>query len=134
MEYLNLCISLESIIDGKTELVYRIKRNVAIICGIDELHCQTIFKNITKIYDLRSTIVHGEEYEYKKIFEYSPYLRCLISQLIIELISLNINVNKGELGNRLTRIGFGDKDKLSNNYKLFHFNENTFYTLKNELN
>lgn len=132
MSYLSLCISLESIIYGMNELVYRIKRNVAILCGEFEIDCWTLFKNIDKIYSLRSQIVHGEEYKYELIEKYLPYLRSLVSRTIIELVSLN-QPDKATLNNKLTEIGFGDKGKISKDYKLFYFNSRTMIKITETL-
>lgn len=110
MAYLDLCISLESIIDGTNELVYRIRRNVAIICGETRSDCKIIFNNINKIYRLRSKIVHGEDYDTELIEKYLPYLILLISRSITELISLNVP-SKTELNEILTEVGFGENKK-----------------------
>lgn len=120
MEYISLCISLESIIDAKQELNYRIKRNVAILIGKDKQTSNLIFTNIGKIYNLRSSIVHSSEYKNSTLEEYLPYLRDVVSILLIELIFQNIS-NLNSLNNALTENGFGDKKNLSENYVGFEF-------------
>ncbi|MBY8963861.1 hypothetical protein KJK34_13960 [Flavobacterium sp. D11R37] len=115
MEYLSLCIALESIINGKTELTYRIRRNIAIILASDVELGKIVFKNIGDVYDLRSAIAHSTGEKYDRIRIYLPYLRKVISRLIVELISLNIH-DIDKLNSELSYIGFGDRGKLSENY------------------
>ncbi len=123
MSFLSLCIALESIVDGNTELSYRIRRNVSILCGKNKIFAETIFKNLNLIYSLRSKIVHAGDYNPEKINQYLPYLQLLISRLIIELILQNITDIK-ELNYLLTISGFGERDKLTKNsqYKSMNIN------------
>lgn len=115
MEYLNLCIALESIVSGNTELNYRIRRNTSILLTSEVEFAKNIFKNIGKIYTLRSKIVHSGKYKGEKIYEYLPYLRNVVSRLITEVISHNIE-NLEELNQILTEKGFGDNKSISENY------------------
>lgn len=132
MSYLDLCISLESIVNGNSELLYKIRRNVAILCGKSEADSWTLFKNIDKIYKLRSQIVHGEDYKIELIEKYLPYLINLVSRLIIEIISLNVK-EKNTLNDKMTSIGFGDKIKISSEYKYFQFNPEVLLSIEEEL-
>jgi hypothetical protein len=106
---------LESITNGNTELLYRIRRNVAVICGKNIESSQIIFDNINTIYKLRSKIVHGSDFSDDKVFEYLDYLQCIVSKLIIELLIHNIP-NLEMLNKNITALGFGHRDKLSNNW------------------
>jgi hypothetical protein len=115
MEYLSLCIALESIVDGKTELIYRIRRNVAILISGDIDLAKQVFKNIAEIYSLRSSIVHSSTVNYEKLKEYLPYLRKVISRIITELISLNI-ADLATLNTQLTFYGVEDRYKLAAGY------------------
>lgn len=115
MEYLSLCIALESIVDGKTELIYRIRRNTSILLSDSPELCKIIYNNIKEIYDVRSSLVHAGEIDYEKVKIYLPYLRKVISRLIIELISINIP-NLVTLNNEISYIGFGDRAKLADPY------------------
>ncbi len=116
MALVSLCISLESITDGHSELLYRIRRNCAILNGSTKERAWTIFKNVEKFYSLRSTIVHGDKYDWKKVEEYYPKLRSLASRTIIELISINIQTRE-ELNKKITEASFGSKELLSQGYK-----------------
>lgn len=115
MEYLNLCIALESIVNGTSELNYRIRRNTSILLTSEVDFARNIFKNIGKIYTLRSKIVHSGKYKGQKIYEYLPYLRNVVSRLITEIISHNID-NLDTLNQILTEKGFGDNKSISENY------------------
>lgn len=115
MSYLSLCICLESIVTGNTELSYRIKRNVAILCGKHADEAEVIFNNLGKIYDLRSKIVHAGIFDEQKVKEYLPYLRNIVSRMIIEVILLNIN-DLELLNKNLTFSGFLAKEGLTQDY------------------
>lgn len=115
MEYLSLCIAMESIIDGKSELIYRIRRNLSILLSGDVELGKIVFKNISEVYELRSSIVHSSNVLHEKFQEYLPYLRNVISRLIVELISIDIK-DLTALNLQLTAIGFGDRNKLSERY------------------
>lgn len=127
--YVAFCISLESIIQGNQELMYRIRRTVSIICGYDEESSDVIFENMNKIYSFRSKIVHGEEFNEDLINKYLNYLECLVSKTIIELLVHEIEDIK-VLGKQITKLGFGDRNKISSKWENYNFNlkiENTIY-------
>lgn len=132
MEYISLCISLESIIEGNQELNYRIKRNLAILIGRDIERSNIIFKNVGKVYELRSKIVHSSKYSNDSLEEYLPYLRNLVSLLLIELILQNIN-NLSSLNKILTETGFGSKKNISESYIDLDVNSKTYYNVVNTI-
>lgn len=123
--YLNLCICLESIIEGTTEISYRIKHHIALLCSDNKESAEIIFNNLNKIYTLRSKIIHGETYSLEKIEDYLPYLRCLVSRMIIEIILLNVPERK-KLDNILTFSGYNKKPNLSRDYKNMTLNITSF--------
>ena len=131
--YLALCMSLENLINGSQELSYRLKRTASILCGNSEENSEIIFKNLTKIYNLRSKIVHCEIYTPKEIYTKIEYLQHLVSRVLIELLIHNIQTNK-ELDSKITRLGFGQRKLISNNWKLFKINSLTFNKINFELN
>jgi len=121
MEFINLCIGLESIVDAHTELNYRIRRNTAIMLTSEVDFSKLIFLNVGKIYTLRSKIVHSGKYKPEKIIEYLPYLRNVVSRLIIEVISHDIKSVK-ELNDILTTKGYGDNKSISESYTEYSMN------------
>lgn len=121
MSYLSLCISTESIINATTELNYRISRNISVLIGDNKSRAETIFDNLKLIYDLRSKIVHGSEFDFEKVIEYLPYLQSVVSRMIIEIILLNIT-NIDDLNRKLTFAGFGDKNSFSSDYRKMTLN------------
>jgi len=128
MEYLSLCISLESIVEAHSELNYRIKRNTAVLLSLGEEDGKRIFKNIGHIYNLRSKIAHSGKYKEEKIKEYLPYLRSLVSVLIIELIKLN-EPSLSDLNDLLTSKGFGDISEMNEDYIDFEINSKPVTTV-----
>lgn len=121
--FLALCISLESITNGQSELIYRIRRNIAVICGKNLESSQIIFDNINTIYNLRSKIVHGADFSDDKVYEYLTYLQSIVSKTIIELLIHDIS-NLELLNKKITSLGFGDKDKMSENWSEILLNDN----------
>lgn len=111
MSFLSLCIALESFVSGKNELIYRIRRTVSLICADSEYSARIIFKNIGKIYELRSAIVHGEKYNYALIREYLPYLRALISRTIVQLLYSEV-CKPDDLQEQLNFAGFTDRKAI----------------------
>ncbi len=124
-KYLNLCMALESMISGPQELSYRLRRTVAILCGKSAWYCKHIFNNMNDFYTLRSKIIHGEEYSYDKLIKYLPKLRALVSRVIIELLIHNIETNV-ELNDIVTKIGFGERKKISKDWQHFDLNITTW--------
>ncbi len=130
--FIALCISLESITNGNSELIYRIKRNVAVICGKNPETSQIIFDNINTIYKLRSKIVHGSDFPDDKVYEYLNYLQSIVSKTIIELIIHNID-SLELLNKKITALGFGDRDKLSENWTELVLNDDVENTIYNKI-
>lgn len=124
-QYLTLCMSLESIIYGDQELTYRLRRSIGLICGEKPYNCHRIYNNINKLYKIRSKIIHGEKFDVNKIIEYLESLRAIVSRVIIELIVHNVT-KKEDLNNRITELGFGDREKISDNWKPYKLNISTF--------
>lgn len=131
--YIALCMSLENLISGNQELSYRLKRTTSILCGNTEENSSLIFKNLGKIYNLRSKIVHGEIYTPQEIYTKIEYLQNLVSRTLIELLIHNIPTNK-DLDSITTTLGFGQRNRLSANWKLYKINIMTFHKIKIELN
>jgi hypothetical protein len=118
-QYLSLIICLEVIVDGKEQLTYRLKRNVALLCGEKIYSCKIIFDNIAKLYKLRSAIVHGSiNPDFNNFDQYLEYLQILVARLIRELVVHNIKTIE-ELNEKITTLGYGQNRLISNNYKKF---------------
>lgn len=111
MSYVSLCMALEGVVDGTSEILSRIRRTVAIICADNSHVANIIYANIKKIYALRSKIVHGEKYEYKLVKEYHPYLRSLISRMIVQLMYTEFK-SATELQEALIFVGFSDRTQI----------------------
>lgn len=63
----DLCISLESVLESQTEISFRFSTCLAVISGLK--NPEEISKLLSDLYDLRSKVVHGVDYtkQHKKI-------------------------------------------------------------------
>jgi hypothetical protein len=107
---------METIVEGKEQLSYRIRRNFALLNGSTVEECRLIEKNVQKIYELRSKLVHGETSKtYEELQPNFNYLRSLISFAIIELINTG-SIDRITLNQKINELGYGDKYKLCSTY------------------
>lgn len=120
-KFLSLCICLECLITETTELLYRISRGASIITGTTPDTSLIIFNNIKEIYKLRSKIVHGSNFDESKLENYINYLQCLVSKIIVELLIHKVEDSK-ILNNQFTKLGFGDRKKISDHWFSFNYN------------
>ncbi len=109
MSYISLCMAMETIVDGTSELLYRMRRSMALLCAENDFHGKRIYDNVKLIYDLRSNIVHGGNINYKLVYEYLPYLRSLISRMLIKIADLELK-SATELQELLVFMGFNDRN------------------------
>jgi hypothetical protein len=129
MSYINLCMSLESLIHESTEITYRISRMCAVLNAGEHHYGVVIYKNMKKCYGLRSKIVHGANYIPQRLLDYKPFLQSLVSRTIIEIVSMKFE-NKEILNDTITEFGFGDRDILVQNYQEFPLNLNAAKELR----
>lgn len=115
MQFLNIIMAFESLIHGPQELSYRLKRGIAILCGGNTESCTNIFKNLSKSYNLRSKIAHGEEFDTNKINEYLPYLINLGASYLQELLWQRVD-DKEMLNSKLTQLGYGQRNQIFEGY------------------
>jgi hypothetical protein len=123
--YLSLMMALETILASTSEIVYRLKRAVAVILGRTLENSSMFFQMVDYMYGLRSKIVHGEKFDRDEVNYYLPTLEQLVSRLIIELLVHNIE-KKETVGEIVTRLGFGDYKKISEGHKEFILNDETY--------
>lgn len=123
-KYLNLCMALESTVHGSEEVSYKLRRNIAVLCGADYYNSEIIHDNIKKLYSLRSKIIHGENFDIAKVESYIPHITALVSRTIIELLAHNISSSE-ELNNIITGLGYGERAKISKGWKHYKLNIST---------
>ena len=115
-QYLSLIICLEVTVHGPGELTYRLKRNIALLCGNSTESCTRIYENIDQLYSLRSAITHGNiKPSLKNFEEYFEYLKTLVARLIRELVVHNVPTVE-QLNKKLTALGYGQNKLISQNY------------------
>jgi hypothetical protein len=120
-QYLNLCMCLESVLEGDQEVNYRLRRAIAILCGTNVESCRNIYDNMNKLYGVRSKIIHGEVFNYTAINTYLPGLKAVVSRVLIELVIHNI-ASRSDLNNKINEVGFGDRNKISSHWTFYRLN------------
>lgn len=130
--FIAFCITLESLINGNNELLYRISRATALLCGSDVEACNIIFGNVKKIYNLRSRIVHGSDFDENLVSKYLYYLECICSKVLTELMIHNIEDHKS-INEKFTILGFGYRNEISENWYEFQYNPTIEKTIYNSL-
>lgn len=119
VQFLMLTVSLEAIFNvSKTELRYRIARNIAILLGVDREHSKSIFNSIKDLYDKRSKLVHTGSI--KGIHSYDTYLLRYYVRLSLIAV-LELGWDKTHLSNELNQLGFGNGpySRIKKNKPLF---------------
>ncbi len=118
MSFICLCICLETIVPGREQLSFSFRRNLAVLCSENEDNGKKIFENAKLLYNYRSALVHSgmSKKNYEKFDLFFKYAQFLSSRMIIEMVLHHIP-SIVELDKRITEIGFGNKEKISANYK-----------------
>lgn len=103
-------IALETLFnDGTQEVRYRIARGAAVFLGKSIRESQNIFKDVKKLYDKRSTLVHTgdpKKINTSDLFLLQNYVRDSL-RLLIEC-----NVPKKQITEQLTVEGFGALNRI----------------------
>ena len=118
MSFICLCICLETIVPGREQLSFRFRRNLAVLCSGSEENGKKIFENAKLLYTYRSALVHSgmSKKDYEKFDLFFKYAQFLSSRMIIEMVLHNVpSIEK--LDKKITELGFGSKQKISENYK-----------------
>ena len=127
MSFICLCICLETIVPGTEQLSFRFRRNLAVLCSNTEENGKKIFEKAKLLYNYRSALVHSgmSKKNYDKFDLFFEYAQFLSSRMIIEMVLHKISSIE-ELDKRITELGFGKKQNISENYKELISNEITW--------
>jgi len=109
LAYLSLMVGLEAILNaGAGELRYRVSRNVAVLLGRDHAEAKAICKDVRKLYDKRSKLVHTGD---KSVVNQDDLgrLRYYLRETIKEAYATRMN--KDELLDMLHSSGFGARPR-----------------------
>jgi len=105
LSFLTLIISIETLLNpGKSEVLYRISRNAAVLLGANEDESKEIFLEIKQLYDKRSKVIHaGKSNSVKKedLLKLSNYVRETIKKMYL------MKKSKKEILDLLNSSGFG---------------------------
>ncbi|WP_165750561.1 HEPN domain-containing protein [Cellulophaga sp. Z1A5H] len=128
MSFICLCICLETIVPGREQLSYKFRRNLAVLCSDSEEKGKKILENSKLLYNYRSSLVHSgmskkNNDKFDLFFEYAQFLS---SRMIIEMV-LHKTPTIEELDKRITELGFGVKQNISENYKEIISNQLTWH-------
>lgn len=128
MAFICLCICLETIVPGKEQLSYRFKRNLSVLCSESKEKGEKIYLKAKQLYGYRSKLVHSgmTSKDFKKFDLFFEYAQILASRMIIEMLLHDIP-KIGELDRKITELGFGQRDAISENYKEFKGNILTWF-------
>ncbi|NLR95088.1 HEPN domain-containing protein [Flammeovirga agarivorans] len=128
MSFICLCICLETIVPGKEQLSYRFRRNLSVLCSDSNERGKKIYKKANQLYGYRSKLVHSgmSSKDFKKFDLFFEYAQILASRMIIEML-LHDLPKIDDLDKRMTELGFGQKEEISENYTEFKGNISTWY-------
>lgn len=105
LRFLSLMIALEVLLNAdRSELRYRVSRNLAVLIGRNGRHSSEVFKRTKAMYDIRSRLVHtGHDADVndQSVAELESFLRNALICLT------RLGLSKDELLNRLNYSGFG---------------------------
>ncbi len=102
---------------GRDSITIKVARLPSVLLGFDIDTSKAIYKNMTKIYKVRSDIVHNAEFE-KATEEIAIYLSNLISCIFLTLLCLDkMKIEEGEtyttaLFKEVNSYGFGQRSIL----------------------
>lgn len=118
MSFICLCICLETIVPGKDQISFSFRRNLAVLCSSSEESGKKIFENAKLLYNYRSTLVHSgmNKKNYEKFDLFFKYAQFLASRMIIEMVLHHIPAIE-ELNKKITELGFGNKQRISEHYE-----------------
>jgi len=110
MKLLSLVTALEVLLNpAQTELKHRVTRAAAVLIGVDVEHSRDVYSGLSKIYDVRSQIVHTGQL--KSLQEVPLWqLRRWLSRAI--LAAMELGLPKAELCSALIELGFGQGSQL----------------------
>lgn len=103
--FITAMTGLESLFSIDQEIRYRLAHHTAVLLGKNQESSKDIFKDIKKLYDYRSKIVHGGK-QLKISLEDLHRLRQYLCDAIITLN--NTGLKRDEYNSMLDRLGFGD--------------------------
>ena len=111
--FLSLMISLDSMLNiDKYELRYRTSRNAAVLLGESQEKAEQVFKEIKKLYDKRSVLVHTGNFKdinLRDVLKLRDYVRRAIREIYYT------GYGKERLGQILNESGFGYRPWIKNN-------------------
>ncbi len=133
MSFICLCICLETLVPGKDQPTYRFRRSLAVLCSNSIEEGRKIYKNANKLYDFRSKLVHSalKNNDLQKLPLYFDYAKILASRMIVEMLLHDLPTIE-DLDNKITEIGYGQKNSISENYIEFNGNSLSWNRLIND--
>ncbi|MCX6674358.1 MAG: HEPN domain-containing protein [Methanothrix sp.] len=107
MAFLSLMTALEILFNpGRTELTYRISRNIAVLLGKDRDDSDAIFEGMKKLYSKRSALTHAgnsRDLSLDNVLQTRNYVRESIKKIIL------VDESKENILKALNSSGFGSR-------------------------
>jgi len=121
LTFLSLMIALETLFnDGTSEIRYRISRGVAVLLGRTIKQSEAIFKDVKRLYNKRSVLVHtGDPRKIRPIdvLDLQNYVRDSLRLLI------GYRIPKNLLTQMLTEEGFGAHNRIKKSRRIAGHNQ-----------
>lgn len=123
MSFICLCICLETIVPGQEQLAYRFRRNLSVLCSDSVDAGRKIYERANQLYKKRSKLVHSgmNRKDFSKFDLFYEYAQILASRMIIEMLLHDLPTIE-DLDNKITTLGYGEKNQISDGYQEFKGN------------
>ena len=111
LSFLSLMISMEAFFcKNQHDITYQVSRNAAVLLGKNKSESEYIFKNMKKLYDKRSKLIHGKKVKNPISREDFITLRYYVRESIKSIYK--IGLDQGSLLDILNQSGFGQSPLL----------------------
>lgn len=110
----DLCISLESLIDGNTELVFRFCLYHSLVSEPDPSRRIEVFDLLKSLYNARSKIVHGgqEDKAVKKVISHWLEIKDLATRSINYYLAYLYEKPEGDWNEHLKKLALGTESRI----------------------
>jgi Apea-like HEPN len=118
-KYLLLFMIIESLISDSDNgsINYKLRRMCATLIGQDIAQCQAIYKGASDAYTIRSKLVHKASFKIDR--SYLLFVHSMVCEIL--LLLLISGIDKSEVFDKSTQMGFGHRDMLVKTKNFKHY-------------